>query len=79
MSKTLFGEIEAKGLARGLAEGEARGKAEAVVTFLKARFGELPMKTSDRVLKISDLVVLDSLTQLAATCDSLDTFAKALD
>ena len=74
MTKTLFGEIEARGKAEGKAEGEAR----AVVRILTTRFGRVPRAVSERVLAIGDLVVLDSLTELAVTCKSLDEFKKAL-
>ena len=74
MTKTLFGEIEARGKAEGKAEGEAR----AVVRILTTRFGRVPQAVSERVLAIGDLVVLDSLTELAVTCRSLEEFEKAL-
>ncbi len=41
-------------------------------------FGQVPKRLSDQVLQIGDAVVLDSLTELALDCQSLDEFEKAL-
>ncbi len=59
-------------------EREARGEARGVVRILTTRFGRVPQAVSERLLAIGDLVVLDSLTELAVTCKSLDEFKKAL-
>ncbi len=74
MIKTIFDEKFLEGRAEGIAEGEAK----AVVKFLTTRFRRVPKTISDRVLAIGDSVVLDSLTELAVTCETLDEFAKAL-
>ena len=66
------------GLEAAKEEGEARGEARGVVRILTTRFGRVPQAVSERVLAIGDLVVLDSLTELAVTCRSLEEFKKAL-
>ena len=70
MIKTIFEEREEI--------GEARGKAATVVKILAKNFGQVPKRLSDQVLQIGDAVVLDSLTELALDCQSLDDFAAAL-
>ncbi|MGL4944295.1 MAG: Rpn family recombination-promoting nuclease/putative transposase [Thermoguttaceae bacterium] len=62
----------------GLAEGEARGKVDALRHVLVARFQKVPKRIDDRISQIGDLVVLDSLTVAAATCQSLAEFEEAL-
>jgi flagellar biosynthesis/type III secretory pathway protein FliH len=79
-------EGEARGKAEGLAEGEARGevrgkargKAEALLTVLQARFGKVPQSIVKAVNSYSDLIALESLTVLAATCNSLNEFKEGL-
>ncbi len=75
---TIYEQIRTEGKTEGIVEGEARGEARGVVKFLTTRFGLVPQAVSERVLAIGDLVVLDSLTELAVTCASLEEFKKAL-
>ena len=56
----------------------AEGKAEAIITFLQVRFGKVPKSTSDAVHAVTDSKPLEKLTKLAAKCESLDDFNKAL-
>ncbi|MGL6193904.1 MAG: Rpn family recombination-promoting nuclease/putative transposase, partial [Thermoguttaceae bacterium] len=79
---SIFEEAELKGKVEGItlgkAEGVAIGEARALLRVLAARFQTVPNRISDRIAKIGDLVVLDSLTVTAATCKSLDEFENAL-
>jgi hypothetical protein len=74
MTNTYLWEIEAKGEAKG----EVKGEVKAIRRFLKARFGNVPQEIDDAVAAYSDSVALDSLTELAATCRSLDEFKEGL-
>ena len=74
MSLTFLEKLELKGREEGLAEGEAR----AIITVLIARFKKVPKEIADQTMATTDLVVLESLTSLAATCESLEEFQKAL-
>ena len=58
--------------------GEARGEANAVLVFLKTRYGRVPKSTCDAVRAITDLKMLNKLTKLAAKCKTLEEFNKAL-
>jgi len=73
-TKYLIDLFEEQGVARGKAEGEAK----AILAFLRTRFGRLPKSTADAVRATTDLKVLDKLTKLAAKCETLDEFKKAL-
>ena len=61
-----------------ISKGEIKSKVESIIEFLEGRFGEVPQTTKDAIAKISDLVVLQQLTRLAAKCKSLAEFKKAL-
>lgn len=67
------------------AEWEAEGEtnmlatqAETILTFLRARFKRVSKSVEDRVRKVKDKIVLDSLAAHAATCETLDEFATHL-
>ena len=62
----------------GEAKGEAKGESKAIVAFLKARFGKIQKSTGDAIHAITDPKTLEKLTKLAAKCESLDDFNKAL-
>ena len=62
----------------GIAEGEARRAAESVLTVLRARFTKVPKHVENTIRQMVDPIALDSLTAHAATCKSLDDFAKSL-
>ena len=74
---------EARGIvigeARGEVRGEARGKAEAVLTVLRARFKKVPREVEKAIRDISDSIALESWTVHAATCQSMEEFAEALE
>ena len=59
-------------------ELKASTEANAVLVFLKARYGRVPKSTCDAVRAITDLKVLNKLIKLAAKCKTLDEFKKAL-
>ena len=63
----------------GFVKGEIHGESNAIIVVLKARFSKLPKSTDDAIRAITDLKVLNKLTALAATCQSLDEFTKALN
>jgi len=46
--------------------------------FLSKRFKRIPKAMSERILTISDSVVLESLMESAMKCESLKEFEKAL-
>ena len=62
---------------------EARGKAEAgrnmVLAVLRGRFKRVPRNTERAIRNMSDPVALESWAVQAATCQSLDEFAKAME
>ena len=66
---------KAEGKAEGAAEGEARG---TVLTFLRARFKNVPKDIEVAVRAMTDLTALESLAVHAETCESLDEFSEAL-
>jgi len=82
MRKTFFEELEevgeARGEARGIARGIARGKAETILTILRAKFRRVPRDTEKAIRQITDPIALDSWAVQAATCQSIDEFAEAL-
>jgi len=82
MIKTIFEEREyigeARGRVKGRAEGKAEGKAETILTVLRARFHRLPKETEKAIRQMTDPIALDSWAIQAATCQSIDEFAKAL-
>jgi hypothetical protein len=78
MFSTTAQELMYQGRVEGRAEGAIRGKAEALLTFLQARFGKVPQGIVKTVNSYSDLIALESLTVLAATCDSLNEFKEGL-
>lgn len=63
----------------GEASGEIKGKAETILTVLYARFKHVPLEVNEKLCKMTDSTALDSLAALAATCDSVADFAKALE
>ena len=60
------------------AEGKAEGKAETVLTFLRARFRQVPERIENAIRQMTDPIALDSWAEHAATCQSLEDFEKAL-
>jgi len=62
-----------------LAEGAAMGKAETILAVLHARFGKIPKEVENEIRQIIDPIALDSWAAHAATCQSLEEFATALN
>jgi hypothetical protein len=60
----------AQGEARGEARGAARGKADALLTILRARFGEVPAALAVQI-RASSPDALDDLLARAATAPTL--------
>jgi hypothetical protein len=60
------------------AKGEARGKAETLLKILRARFKRVPKDVEKTIRAMTDPIALDSWAVHAATCSSMDDFAKAL-
>jgi predicted transposase/invertase (TIGR01784 family) len=58
--------------------GEIRGEVKAILALLRSRFTEIPQSIIDSLGQRTDLVALESLVVLAATCASLDEFTEAL-
>jgi hypothetical protein len=56
----------------------AEGKVLSILSFLQARFETIPMKLQNRLVAITDLTRLESLTRQAAVCSSLKDFEKLL-
>ena len=69
-----------QGLEIGRAEGKVIAKTDAIIQLLRIRFNlyQVPGFIVDDLNRRTDLIALDSLFNLAAQCDSIDTFAKAL-
>ncbi|MGL4944603.1 MAG: Rpn family recombination-promoting nuclease/putative transposase [Thermoguttaceae bacterium] len=64
------------------AEGEARGRVEGaartLLRILKKRLRTVPQHVEDRVMAIRDSVVLESLTEFALECKSIEEFEESL-
>jgi 50S ribosomal subunit-associated GTPase HflX len=56
----------------------APSKAETVMVVLRARFSRVPKEVERTIRQIADPIALDSWAAQAATCQSMDEFAKAL-
>ena len=67
-----------KGRAEGKVRWKAEGKAEAVITVLRARFNRVPKEIKKAVRQTPDSIALESLVAHAATCQSINEFAQAL-
>ncbi|MGL4594422.1 MAG: hypothetical protein ACRCUY_06800, partial [Thermoguttaceae bacterium] len=76
MMLTVFEEAEMRGKAEGKAEGEARGEIRGI---LKTKFGPVPARINERLMKIADVVVLQSLAVTAEESQSLKEFEQALN
>jgi hypothetical protein len=65
-------------LQEGIEIGELKGKVDSILTFLRARFKQVPQHIVDSLNRRTDAIALESLVVLAATCSSLDEFAAEL-
>lgn len=59
----------------GRTEGRAQGKAEFIITLLK-EYGVLPKKLKSKILKQTNLQVLDEWFMLAIHTKSVDEFVR---
>ena len=59
----------------GRAEGKAEGKAESIIILLK-EYGVLPKKLKSKILKQTNLQVLDEWFMLAIHTRSVDEFVR---
>ena len=74
MIKTIFD----KKIDEGIALGEAKWKADTLLKILRGKFGKVPKETEKAISQMTDPIALDSWAIHAATCQSMDEFAKAL-
>jgi len=61
-----------------LQEGIEMGEVKVISAILQKRFNKVPQNITDSLGQRTDVVALESLVVLAATCKSLDEFAEAL-
>ena len=66
------------GIAEGEARGAVKGKIESLTLFLESRFDEVPASIQKKLASLHDAGHIERLTRLAATCQSLKEFQKAL-
>ncbi len=67
-----------EGIAIGKTEGVAQGQAQSTVMVLESRFGEVPTRVQKKLMNLRDANRLGEMLKLAATCQSLKEFQKAL-
>ena len=78
MAEMIKNGIYQQGFESGEARGELKGRIQAILTFLRAKFQNVPDEIIGELYKRTDPIALDSLAVLAAQCNTLDEFAKAL-
>jgi predicted transposase/invertase (TIGR01784 family) len=71
-------ELFLKGIKKGKKEGKKEGKIQAVLKVLKVRFKKVPASISQSVNLYTDLIALESLLELAASCETLAEFEREL-
>ncbi len=76
MTATIADAWKAEG--RDMAEGKAEGQAHSVILFLESRFNEVPAGIQEKLMAMRDGGRIETLVKLAATCQSLKEFQKAL-
>jgi hypothetical protein len=76
--KTMIKSIFDEKVDEGIAIGAVMGKAETVLAILRARFNRVPKEVEGAIRQMNDLIALESWAVQAATCQSMDEFAKAL-
>jgi flagellar biosynthesis/type III secretory pathway protein FliH len=74
------GKVEgiAEGIAVGKVEGRTEHAQESVLSLLRRRFNNVPVRVEKIIQQMSDIVALDSLLFSASECKSLSEFAKEL-
>ena len=82
MIKTIFEEKYDEGFAVGVAEGEIRGEARngrnMLLAFLREKFNKIPKDVETAIRKMTDSTAMESWAQHAATCQTMNEFAKAI-
>ncbi len=66
------------GIAEGRIEGRVEGKIESVLDVLESRFSEVPAGIQKKLMNLRDVERIGKITKLAATCQNLKDFQKAL-
>ncbi len=74
MATTLLEQIQMEGIVKG----EVKGQAKSAVMVLESRFGEIPAAIQKKLLGLRDAHRVERMIKLAATCQSLKEFQKAL-
>ncbi len=74
MATTMLEQIQREGIAKGKAEG----KIESMITFLETRFGGIPSTLQRKLRNMRDDGRIESMLKLAATCQNIKEFQKAL-
>ena len=78
MATSTMQDLIFEGKVLGRVEGRVEGEKDAILRFLKTRFGKIPKTISDTVNSYSDLTALQSLSAHAWACQSLDEFEDGL-
>ena len=78
MAEMIKNGIYQQGIEVGEARGQLKEKIKDILKLLQIRFNQIPDVITDELNSRTDLIALDSLFDLAAQCDTLDEFAKAL-
>ncbi len=78
MATTLLEQIQMEGIVKGEVRGEVKGQAKSAVMVLESRFGEIPAAIQKKLLGLRDARRVEKIIKLAATCQSLKEFQKAL-
>ncbi|MDR1964169.1 MAG: Rpn family recombination-promoting nuclease/putative transposase [Planctomycetaceae bacterium] len=78
MANTIQKSILQEGIEIGETRGELKCRVNDLLTFLRARFTQVPQHIVDSLNQRTDAIALESLVALAATCSSLDEFAAEL-
>jgi len=74
MAMSTMQELMLEGEVRGI----LKGKKETILRFLEGRFGKVPKIVRDAVNSYSDSTALNSLSEFAGSCKSLDEFKDSL-
>ncbi len=75
---TIKNIVEDETMSTMLEKWASESKAKSLLTVLRARFNTVPEELEATILKMADPTALESWIAHAATCKSLDEFAKAL-
>ncbi|MEP7337286.1 MAG: hypothetical protein ABI977_06035 [Acidobacteriota bacterium] len=67
-----------EGRQEGREEGRIEGEIKLLLKVLSARFGEIPKRLNEIILRIDDSNLLEQLAEVAVTCASMDEFEKVV-